>query len=165
MANGEKQKFVVYKATIMPKDGEKKRHGDIVELDAEDARRYNSLGYLRPYVEDEYDEADYAGAQNITRSTTSMAGAVEGDQEEVSEVDTLAEADPGTKSKTTKPEVRGDKRGHPAPMTGTEARATRNPVDQNDQDGRAAARDNRRGDGDNTDGDNTNTRRTRRANR
>lgn len=50
------QKYRVFKANIMDDNGQKVLQGDVVELSPALAKRYNKLGYLRPYIEDDEDD-------------------------------------------------------------------------------------------------------------
>lgn len=54
----EKKKFVVFKANIKDDDGVKRKDGEVVELSSELAKRYNKLGFLRPYIEDDENDGD-----------------------------------------------------------------------------------------------------------
>jgi hypothetical protein len=57
MTEETRKKYVVFKANIMDDEGNKRKHGDVVELTPETARHYNKRGFLRPYFEEE-DETD-----------------------------------------------------------------------------------------------------------
>lgn len=62
-------KYRVFKANIVDDDGVKKFHGEEVELTAATARRYNKLGFLKPFIEDDdEDEADEK-PKRTTRAT------------------------------------------------------------------------------------------------
>lgn len=55
----ERTTYIVHKANIKDDDNQKKKHGETVALGPVLARRYNRLGYLRPYLgSDDDDEED-----------------------------------------------------------------------------------------------------------
>lgn len=52
----ERTKYLVHKANIMDDDGNKVLAGSVVALSPKLARHYNSLGFLRPFMDDEEEE-------------------------------------------------------------------------------------------------------------
>lgn len=52
----QRKKYVVFKANIMDDDGNVVKHDQVVELTAKTAKHYNSLGFLRPYMEEDVAE-------------------------------------------------------------------------------------------------------------
>lgn len=53
----ERTKYRVFKANIMDDDGNKVGDGSVVMLTAKTARHYSRLGYLKPYFEEDDEEA------------------------------------------------------------------------------------------------------------
>ena len=49
----ERTKYIVHKANIKDDEGIKRKHGEVAELSTSLARRYNKLGFLRPYLDDD----------------------------------------------------------------------------------------------------------------
>lgn len=58
VSKSNRTKYYVHKANIKDDDGKKVMAGQVAELGPELAKRYNKLGFLRPYIEDDEDEND-----------------------------------------------------------------------------------------------------------
>lgn len=66
-------KYVVHKANIKDDDGTKIFHGEVAELGPELAKRYNKLGFLRPYM-DEDDEDEFEDDDDFSDPNAPSAG-------------------------------------------------------------------------------------------
>ncbi len=69
----KKKKYTVFKANIMDDDGNKCMAGSVVSLSTGLAKHYNSLGFLRPYMEDDEDEDDES-SENDTGGKAGVGG-------------------------------------------------------------------------------------------
>mgnify|MGYP001820717733 CR=1 FL=1 len=52
------KKFVVQKCNIFVESGKKSKIGDVVELTAAQAKQFNKVGALAPFIEDDDEEGD-----------------------------------------------------------------------------------------------------------
>lgn len=58
MATAKLTKYRVHQTNLLdPTTGKKVGHGGVISLDSKLAKRFNDLGYLRPYIEENDAEA------------------------------------------------------------------------------------------------------------
>lgn len=66
-----KQKYLVHKSNVTDEAGKRFMHGATIELGAKLAKKYNKMGYLRPFInEDEEEEEEVVKPSRRKRIAT-----------------------------------------------------------------------------------------------